>query len=77
MTFPNKSTTFFKKRDQKELLISVLYKRTLYQIYINNYGIVSCLSSKKNDYNNKLWNMKELFHSKYNKNQSSSYHTPE
>lgn len=31
MTFPNISTIFQKKRDQKELLISVWYKRILYQ----------------------------------------------
>ena len=39
MTFLNKSTTFFskKKRDQKELLISVGYKRTFIPIYKNNY----------------------------------------
>lgn len=36
----------------------------------------SCLPSIKDDYN-KLWNMKETFQFKYNKNQSSSNHTPE
>ena len=58
MTFPNKSTTFFKKRDQEELLISEGIKE-LYTGYVL------------------LWNTEEMFQLKYNKNKSSSSHTPE
>ena len=63
MTFPNKSTTFFKKKIyQKKLLMSV-YIESTFSIYKNNYyGIFvtllrttvlwnSCLSSIKDNYN--------------------------
>ena len=44
MTFTNKYNILLKKkRDQKELLISVRYKRTLYLYKNNYYGIVGCL----------------------------------